>query len=269
MTKPLIDDYNEFNTPYGDIHISKKPLHYAVRLSGGFDSAVMLYLIAKTMATYNKNSKILTATVRRTNPSTFPEFDRVDTAIYAEKVTSWIKEEFPDIIIEETVKTDADFWWIGEYKDGKMISSYLYSQNLLERYFQWKYYIPAFEMKDQYPSDTVFYASYIGTTLNPDTNDIPKSDESHRDLKVNPVFDNSSSVSYIGDNKEFSEPFRNVDKRAVFWLADQFNILDKLLEITRSCEGDRESTDNWTKECKKCWWCLERDWAHKNFKNIE
>jgi hypothetical protein len=261
-------NYNEFITPYGNIHINKNSWYYAIKLSGGFDSAVMLYLIAKTISTYNKNAKILTMTVRRANSTNFSEFDRVNSFEYADKIIRWIKEEFPDIIIEESAKIDADFWWIGEYKDGKKISSYLQNQELLNNYFVWKYYKPAFKKKESFHLDTIFYASFTGTTKNPNTPDIPESLESHRNSKLDPIFDSSLTVSHVIHNMEISEPFRNGDKRVTFWLADQLNILDKVLEITRSCEGDRESTDNWTKDCKTCWWCLEREWAQKNYKSI-
>jgi 7-cyano-7-deazaguanine synthase in queuosine biosynthesis len=56
-------------------------------------------------------------------------------------------------------------------------------------------------------------------------------------------------------------PWRNADKRIVFWLAKEHSILNDMLKLTRSCEGDQWNTENFTKECGECWWCLERNWA--------
>ena len=56
------------------------------------------------------------------------------------------------------------------------------------------------------------------------------------------------------------KPFLNVDKKFVADIYKQNNIMD-LFEITRSCTGTAKDTDNYTRECHKCFWCYERKWA--------
>jgi hypothetical protein len=58
-------------------------------------------------------------------------------------------------------------------------------------------------------------------------------------------------------------PFAMVDKR---FIIEQYRkekaLFDILLnKITRSCEGDEVTTENYTNTCGKCWWCEERAWA--------
>jgi len=56
------------------------------------------------------------------------------------------------------------------------------------------------------------------------------------------------------------KPFVNVDKKFVAGIYKENDIMD-LFEITRSCTGTAKTTDNYTKECHKCFWCYERKWA--------
>lgn len=59
-------------------------------------------------------------------------------------------------------------------------------------------------------------------------------------------------------------PFINVDKRFTAFLYKMYGN-DDLLNLTRSCEGFADSTENFTKPCGQCWWCLERKWAFGKF----
>tara|TARA_B110000967_G_scaffold209120_1_gene263866 strand:+ start:2603 stop:3412 length:810 start_codon:yes stop_codon:yes gene_type:complete len=56
------------------------------------------------------------------------------------------------------------------------------------------------------------------------------------------------------------KPFLNIDKKFVADIYKTNDIMD-LFEMTRSCTGTERDTDNYTKECHKCFWCYERKWA--------
>ena len=56
-------------------------------------------------------------------------------------------------------------------------------------------------------------------------------------------------------------PFAMVDKRFVIDMYKKNNLLNTLLPLTRSCEGSEDITDNFTSTCGQCWWCNEREWA--------
>lgn len=62
-------------------------------------------------------------------------------------------------------------------------------------------------------------------------------------------------------------PFENVDKRFVAAMYEQNDAMD-LFPLTRSCEGVPDGSYNPEFEktpCGTCWWCLERKWAFGEF----
>lgn len=56
-------------------------------------------------------------------------------------------------------------------------------------------------------------------------------------------------------------PFIHSDKRLVLAFYKKYGLLASLGALTRSCEGWIEETENFTIECKGCWWCIEKEWA--------
>ncbi len=69
---------------------------------------------------------------------------------------------------------------------------------------------------------------------------------------------------------DFWSPFANVDKRFVADLYDHYGVRDTLLPLTRSCEKKTPLDAPFDpmfeeKTCGICWWCLERKWAFGNF----
>jgi 7-cyano-7-deazaguanine synthase in queuosine biosynthesis len=69
----------------------------------------------------------------------------------------------------------------------------------------------------------------------------------------------------INHFRNFYHPFANVDKRMIADLYEHFNVTDLLFTQTRSCEAlpdHKWYTEEGTKQpCGNCWWCLERKWA--------
>ena len=58
------------------------------------------------------------------------------------------------------------------------------------------------------------------------------------------------------------QPFINVDKR---FIADIFKqsefMINEIYPLTRSCVGTARTTNNFTRVCGTCFWCHERNWA--------
>jgi len=63
----------------------------------------------------------------------------------------------------------------------------------------------------------------------------------------------------------FCAPFTNINKKRIKALYDHLNLTESLFPLTRSCEGLSSETNNFTKDCEDCWWCLERKWAFGKF----
>ena len=112
------------------------------------------------------------------------------------------------------------------------------------------------------------YCEYNGVTKNPPGDSgVPASEENHRDHYDHNYMLGSATALSRGSHDFVAEyaPIRNADKRITMWLADYLGVLEDLLPITRSCEGGPVETENFTKECMQCWWCLERKWALDNY----
>lgn len=255
-----------YETPYGKVRINTDTDNMCISLSSGFDSALTFYIMALAASKHNPDVEIYSVTARRINSTDLTYFDRVDNYVNACKVTDWIRSEFPGLKIHDNILYDADMWWYCDDDPivGK-IHSYVVSQKIPGEYLKRKF-------RNNSRTHTFAYIGYNGTTKNPDfelAGFNPEKRRNFRDLTENPNDDESMiNVEYfINDYAYEIEPFRNSDKRATFWLADHLGILDKLLKISRSCEGERELTNNWTEECHHCWWCYERTWAHENYKD--
>lgn len=254
-----------FETPYGNVLINVNSKHVGIFLSGGLDSAVILYLIAKSFAENNIKTPIQPVTVRRGNPTPLTEFDRVDIYPYADKIINYMRNKFPNVNILDNIKEDANYWWATIHENGRNIGSYTYTMTYLSNYLLWTHR----QNIEEYFESTYdyLYCEYFGTTKNPPKDStVPQSEEGHRDYFTdNYIINYATSIEY-GNRVAYYLPFRNADKRITMWLANKFNILEDLLPITRSCEGGPIETENFTKECMECWWCLERHWALNNYK---
>lgn len=259
-------------TPYGEVHINHLAKTFGVRVSGGFDSALLLYMLAKSLHENKSDAVVYTMTTKKWNTTDIELFDAADSFVYADRVIDWVRQKFPKVDIRDSLKRGAEFWWIPNIINGQDRSSYLNTQNLLSSYVHWQTVTKYLSDNSNIPSNTLLYCEYTGTTKNPPLHlsDFPRGPESHREQnKPNAIAEGSPTVAYFDEYFCEYEPFRNADKRLTFWLANHLGILEDLLLITRSCEGDKYTTNNFTQECNKCWWCHERNWAHQNYKRTD
>jgi hypothetical protein len=257
-----------YETPYGNVLININTKYVGIFLSGGLDSAVILYLIAKSFSENNITTPIQPVTIRRGNPTLLTEYDRVNIYPYADKIINYVRNKFPEVNILDTLKEDANYWWASVHENGRNIGSYTFLQTVLSNYLIWSYTRSNIIENYFNSSYDYLYCEYFGTTKNPPKeSSVPQSEESHRDyFTENYVKDCATTInSGYKDYIAYYQPFRNADKRITMWLANQFDILEDLLPITRSCEGGPIETENFTKECMECWWCLERHWALINY----
>ena len=265
----LIKNSKHYTTPYGTVSINTRAENVGIFLSGGLDSAVILCLIAKTFTENNITAPIQPVTVRRGNPTDIREYDRVNIYPYAEKIIAYVRNRFPTLVIHDTIKEDANYWWASKHNGSGNISSYTYQQEILSSFLQWNYARPelVIEKNSQGLAD-LLYCEYNGVTKNPPGDSgVPASEENHRDHYDHNYMLGSATALSRGSHDFVAEyaPIRNADKRITMWLADYLGVLEDLLPITRSCEGGPVETENFTKECMQCWWCLERKWALDNY----
>jgi hypothetical protein len=265
----LINNSKHYTTPYGTVSINTNAKNVGIFLSGGLDSAVILCLIAKTFAENNITAEIQPVTVRRGNPTDIREYDRVDIYPYVEKIIAYVRKQFPTVVINDTIKEEANYWWVSKHNGAGNIGSYTYQQEVLSLMLEWKYARPEIVTEtDSVGLQDLLYCEYNGVTKNPPAaSGVPASEENHRDYNDSNYIPGSATSLSRGQTYFIAEyqPIRNADKRITMWLADNLGVLEDLLPITRSCEGGPIETENFTKECMQCWWCLERRWALDNY----
>lgn len=235
-------------TKYGKILLDVDKNNTVVFLSGGLDSAVVLYLVAKEIKRTESMTNLIALTVRRKNPLDDPTLDRVDNIIPAKRVIDYV-EQNTGVKVKEHYTFQAEYYWLTGEQNGKTVSSYTFGQEVLQELIQ---------RKSNKDDESVIF--YNGVTLNPPLDCVPASEETHRNNKAS-AFEDTVSVFTSNNNLDV---IRNADKRITIDLARQEDILEDLLEFTRTCEGNIIDTLEYTVDCGKCWWCLEKQWALDN-----
>lgn len=251
--------HKKFNTPKEILHevdglqfpFNPEWETIAVNLSGGADSAMCTYTLAKLIEDLGCNTKIKIITHSRVWEG------RPWQSYISEEVYEYLKARFPTIIderIENFIPPRLEEASAGsDLLDGKSGDRIIVHE--FNRYAQFRYGIEI---------------SYNAVTANP-----PQDEFEHN---KSPIDRNQTNIDDITNNKVISEtticPFSYVDK---FWIIKQYydNDLLDLLNLTRSCEGDTANMpdrfhDDYTTYvhgesplpvCGECFWCIERQWA--------
>lgn len=204
--------------------------NWGIKLSGGADSALVAYMLAKIIKDNNWNDVNLYAITGISNVKPY-------NGIYAKAIISKIKELL-------------DFDFSGHY------TATVSADATISQYIQGQEDLVVSLFKD----GTINYR-FSGITANP-----PKTGDSEflwigNNAEAAP---SDSDVRDRGDNNKaiFGEygakPLINTDKRGVASLYELFGITESLFPITRSCE---EVTTDFSKHCGRCWFCQERKWG--------
>ena len=215
------------------IHIPENCKTILLKMSGGADSSLMAYLLAKYKNSTRPDLKFYVMTVN--NKEKFYQSDK------AKEVMGWITTEtgvtFEDHFIAEC---DSD----ETYEDT--------IENL----------------QDEVHSKISYDACFQGITMNPNSDDFkPIRNDSNPERDQG---DKPQPEAYYLNNPERIHfwPFINVHKKGLGEIYQKYNLMDTLFPITRSCEGVIGAT-HWPyteaptldKHCGKCWWCAERMWG--------
>jgi len=207
-----------------NFNIPEKYKKIAVNLSGGADSSILLYILTKYIVENNRDIELVILTCVNDLKGRWTYFRSVD-------VVDKIKKLIPNNIISHHI-------------------SYFHETQKLE-------YLRNFEKK-LLDSDMI---DMVITGLSANPVDIPEELKKGREL-IRDVGEHKHNNWYIwNDITPIYFPFRNVDKKFIAYLYDEYDLMYDLFPITRSCEGHSDVTNNFTETCKKCWWCREKYWA--------
>lgn len=234
----------------------------AVNVSGGADSAMLASSLAQLIQDNGYDCKVhFISFVRVWEFRPWAPF--ISQAVYDK-----IKSMFPTVIgnrIEGFIPTEMEEGVSGRNLINNRSGDRIFVQNF-NKYSAYRYGLDAV---------------YNATTLNPRDADIGGE---HRPKDREIAWYNNKGVSelVLKDGDVWAvNPYRYTDKVYVINGYYKNGWLD-LLELTRSCEGDKntdpELFSSYLKYkhgesklplCGKCFWCLERDWATNKVINNE
>ena len=223
-----------------------------IRLSGGADSAILLYMICDT---YEKQELQLNLW-----PITVIHGVRNWQSYHAQLVLDYMMEKFPDVNwkTHEVIKCMNP----GGKPNNKNANNYVDDQeSLIDKVIA------------EYAGSA---AVFNGVTANPPEEIGEKYWGSSKVFgeKVWDVREKHRDWKFIADRKPIEDdsarklvhvnPFIQHHKGHVAKLYYDYGLVDDLLPLTRSCEGWDYMTANYSKTCGECWWCMERKWAFED-----
>jgi len=236
-----------------DLFAEDVPSIAPISVSGGLDSASLLFL----MSTHFPQIEVIPFTCRDQNAP--------KDADAAEEIVKWMQSEFPqnnirDIEIndfndrtedfvtwkecDEVVEKHPQLKGMRRVQVSKIIQVDRISWNLMKRY-------PGAVRLD-------------GMTRNPPTDDMKRlgfydKAERRRDQENPPI--KEYRADYDRQWLYIYQAYANVDKKFVAGVYKDYNLMETLYPLTRSCVGTARQTDNFAWECHKCFWCHEKKWA--------
>jgi len=206
-------------------------------VSGGLDSALGLYIISKHIKENKLKPKIVVATWQRDkndNPGKKKQVAKDWNVTHAKKVIAWVEKELKlakTCITHVVVPTPP--------KTGLKIDE--------------KHWVAVFDdNKKKHKLKSMF--GFV--TKNP----------SRPVMKEHGMYTDERPKYRDGTHRKQSHsPFQNMDKQFIARGFEREGLMKGLYPLTRSCEGQADVTKNFTKPCKKCWWCKEKFWAFNQY----
>lgn len=202
-------------------------------LSGGADSSILCYLLAKHIKDNQLDYKIQPVTVLK----------RIGDTAHLD-VLNFIKNElncadiFLDVIVQNTDTKQ-------EYDDS------------------------FFNVRLNHVVEGRYKYIYSGINQSPDTEaytngwEMVEEIQNVRGSLITKLKILCGVIELEGIDYEFGDirPFINLDKKGIAELYKNHNLLDRLFPLTNSCGGHSPANTH----CEKCWNCRERFWAFEKF----
>ena len=214
-----------------DFNIPTYLSRVGLKISGGADSAILCYILAKYKAEERPDISI--------HPMSVVNIVKPYQLIFSKRVVEFCEKEFNVKFAEHNTCDPAMEGPDIGIAQTKLLNG-LYESGIVD-------------------------CHAIGITLNPpneestahmfdDHDGFTRDRERDRDGKL-------KQTAFIGDqnSKKSFRPFANIDKKGIFELYQYFGLMDTLFPLTKSCEGYTPSWDS--PHCGQCWWCLERQWG--------
>ena len=231
-----------YNNKTIDIFRDREPEHIGISLSGGLDSASLLYIIVK----YFRHIKITPIIAIDANA-------RMD-ALCALDVIGFVQDTFLDHSIQPTESFHFDHrdpYWLKKAQRLHDAGSTI--QEVALRVSGTSKNIQMANGVNNIRKVSFHEYEIFGLTSNP-PDDV---------MKERGFFDIAEPSRNEPHNRPYNKsyPYINVDKKFIAEIYKTEGLMETLYHITRSCVGMKGATDYGIKECGCCFWCYEKKWG--------
>jgi 7-cyano-7-deazaguanine synthase in queuosine biosynthesis len=210
-----------------DLSFDSKATNILVKVSGGLDSAIVLYMLCEYASNERPDLNIIVMTAN--------DWKKPYQVAFAEKIINWHRSKFPLVNILEHETSQLEHG-----------SDYIKGQQ---------------DLKDKVMEKYDIHISCNGINALPPKDVLPFRNNKNI-VQDGPVDDRYGRSDQWDLGKKRFSMLRNLDKKGVAELYTKFNLHDSLKNVTRSCESSNaEKTNNFTTHCGHCWWCSERKWG--------
>lgn len=233
--KRHIKQFYYSDVDYIEIGIPKSEKPVSVFISGGVDSALVTYMVVKTIQEFNLSTEVYPIT------------------------TEFMARPF-----------NINRSW-GVLRKIEELTGFKFSQHLI---FPMPNHSLKISDEDKKPIMSKNINEYFrrydlslmfnGLTANPPVEEVPDNRWGVRQIERDDV----DLVRLKLKQKTTHYPLLWSDKRVVSELYSRLGILDTIFPLTRSCESDLEESKYFTKTCfqvkdpgTECWWCRERKYG--------
>lgn len=236
-------DYSPFET--------HDPTKIGILVSGGADSAYLLYALFKDNQTTGRKFKIVTG-----HDLSRPWFSTAFTG-----VLECIRSKFDVDIVSEVIQLEHDTLGDGsnEFRMLQKNGHQLYLDGRIEAHYTGRTSWPL--SKDPVANQLRDYAGMVNRFYHPTfREDTIYATDATLSEAAGEETNHICSITGKG-----YAPFADVDKRFIQAEYKKENLLGDLFPKTISCTGYTGVTAHFTKPCRTCWWCHEKKWAFGMF----